>query len=182
MLRHQLCNFWKSTEGLAILKARFGDDAQTVEAFPTHVTRRRAPPDHLSLVHIDYPLSFNLNDLYSEWKSRWKDILPPDMCARYKLVGVLTVWIVLDHKVTNFHLCVAARQTKTQNDVVAYKVGGKRHSVGVYYDDAMPWYACPCMKPFDTWIFDTQRTPHCAIDLGGNGRRVSVEIRCLVVV
>lgn len=178
VLRQQLDNFWKSSKGLALLQARFGQGFTDLRVFPTHVTRRRAPPDHLSLVHIDYPSSFDLNTLYQEWGSRWKDILPPDICATCKLRGVLTVWMALEN-VTNFPLCVGSGQKA--DDTVLYKVGGKRHSVGVYFDDNVSWYACPSMKPFDAWIFDTQHTPHCSIDLGGNGSRVSVEIRCLVV-
>jgi hypothetical protein len=40
--------------------------------FSTHVTRRRAPPDQMSLVHIDYPLDFELKEVLDEWKERWK--------------------------------------------------------------------------------------------------------------
>jgi len=178
MIRQTLCGFWKSPEGLGLLRARFGNAAGDLNVFPTHVTRRKAPPDHLSLVHIDYPSSYDLKDLYSEWQSRWKDILPLNIYTDYKLKGVLTVWMALKN-VTNFPLCVAA---STRNDVVTYKVGGKKHSVGVYYDEQMQWYVSPSMKPFDAWVFDTQHIPHCAIDIaGGDGNRVSIEVRCLVV-
>lgn len=176
VIRQKLCDFWKSPEGAAILRARFGDVADDLKVFPTHVTRRSAPPDHLSLIHIDYPSSYDLKDLYSEWKTRWNGILPHDIC-NYRLKGVLTVWIA-QKEVTNFPLCVA---TTSANNTVVYRVGGKKHSVGVYHDEDMQWHVCPRMKPFDAWIFDTQHTPHCAIDLGGDGSRVSVEVRCLFV-
>lgn len=176
VLRQRLSAFWESPNGLALLQARFGQDAmRNAKVFPTHVTRRNAPPDHLSLVHIDYPPSFSVRDLYREWQSRWKNILPSNICET-RLLGVLTVWIALN-KVTNFPLCVAVAK---QKDTVVYKA--KRHSVGVYFGDDMSWYTCPNMKKFDAWIFDTQHSPHCAIDLlNGGGSRVSVEVRCLVV-
>lgn len=178
MIRQKLCSFWESPEGNTLLRARFGDSSGDLNVFPTHVTRRNAPPDHLSLVHIDYPSWYGLSDLYREWHNRWKDIIPRDICTNFRLKGVLTVWMALQ-QVSNFPLCIADLQ-KSDN-LVVYRVGEKKHSVGVHFDERMRWYVCPRMKAFDAWIFDTQHTPHCSVDLCGDGSRVSIEVRCLVV-
>jgi len=173
-LRQDLMCFWKSQEGRSLLRSRFG--SSNLQVFPTHVTRRRAPPDQLNLVHIDYPAQHNVQSLYQEWSSRWNAILPPNFVDSYMLHGVLTVWIALS-SVTNFPLLVA--DASTASDTVIYSVG-KRSSVGVYHDDNIQWYTVPEMKPFDAWIFDTQCNPHVAIDLQSKGCRTSVEVRCLI--
>lgn len=174
-LRRDLLDFWRSEVGRTIVETRYGSPG--LEVFPTHVTRRRAPPDQLNLVHIDYSAQHTLRSLYQEWSKRWNALLPPNFVDNYKLEGVLTVWIALSH-VTNFPLLLA--DASTVSDTVLYKVG-KRSSVGVYYDDRIQWYAIPEMDLFDAWIFDTQHNPHVAIDLQSKGSRRSAEVRCLVV-
>jgi hypothetical protein len=176
-LRGALINFWKSPEGLGILRARFG--STHFQVFPTHATRRQAPPDHMPLVHIDYPKDYNLEDIYREWACRWEGILPSDLTVNYKLKGVLTVWVALSD-VSNFPLWVADASTVIADETVVYKVG-RRSSVGVYYNETTQWYTAPKMNPFDAWIFDTQHNPHVSVDLHSTSERRSVEVRCLVV-
>lgn len=117
--------------------------------------------------------------LVSEMAQSLEDILPRHICTNFRLKGALTVWMILP-QVSNFPLCIA--DLKKWENLVVYRVGEKKHSVGVHFDEHMRWYVCPRMKAFDAWIFDTQHAPHCAVDLCSDGSRVSIEVRCLVLV
>jgi hypothetical protein len=193
-LRNALGKFWRSSVGKTIMGNRFGASANELHIFPTHVTRRKAPPDHMALVHIDYPATHDMETLWREWQGRWQNILPTDFTGCYKLRGVLTVWVAVSN-VTDYPLWVADAETvsaENNNGTVVYKVGSSnRSSVGVYYDPNIVWYTVEDMKRYDAWIFDTQRNPHVAVSLqqqqqqrrGGTGTtsRRSAEVRCLVV-
>ena len=116
--------FWNSPEGNALLHARYPDTECHLHIVATHVTRRKVPPDGMSLVHIDYPATHDLSMLATEWWSRWKDILPRHECIMghggrknmeeegtsrdavhvksvddlsnlFHLVGVVTTWVCL---------------------------------------------------------------------------------------
>ena len=181
IIRAGLATFWSSCKGRSILLDRFGREEFDLDICCTHVTRRTAPPHHMSLVHMDYPAHFSFDQLYGEWSERWRDILTDDTkesLHRRTLLGVLTVWVATT-PVQNYPLWVAA--PVPQDECTIYKVGKReRHSVGVYYNERMKWYCFGQMKPFQAWIFDTQHNPHVAVDLGSQGGRQSFEARCLV--
>lgn len=195
-VRRMVQEFWSSPQGTALLHQRFGDGAMNDDvsyvALPTHVTRRRAPPDHLSLVHIDYPHDITLPDLLCEWQSRWSSILPMDDLLQLptqqeSFVGVMTLWIVLsDDVVTNYPLWVADASTVPATACYPYKVGGRRTSVGISNHHHLQFYTVPGMQYGDAWVFDTCRSPHVAVNTpwtGGNnsGVRESMEIRSLIL-
>eukprot|EP00640_Fibrocapsa_japonica_P003582 CAMPEP_0113934530 /NCGR_PEP_ID=MMETSP1339-20121228/1858_1 /TAXON_ID=94617 /ORGANISM="Fibrocapsa japonica" /LENGTH=302 /DNA_ID=CAMNT_0000936381 /DNA_START=137 /DNA_END=1042 /DNA_ORIENTATION=+ /assembly_acc=CAM_ASM_000762 len=182
LIRVGVERFWRSAQGLAFLRARFHynlDPKQNVHVLPTHVTRRKAPPDEMSLVHIDYPQSHGLLDLTTEWWSRWKNIFSQHelvlshdkldqvkedgkegveidaqgFCRLFDLIGVVTTWICLQPnggKIDNHPLVVADASTVCQNDMNIYKVGN-RHSVGITFNEKMQWFHAPGMVEGDAW-------------------------------
>jgi len=50
------------------------------------------------------------------------------------LKGVLTVWMALK-QVSNFTLCIA--NLKKSDNLVVYRVGEEKYSVGVHFDERM---------------------------------------------
>ena len=83
IIRVGLTRFWSSYKGRSILLDRFGrEELFDLDICCTHVTRRTAPPHHMSLVHLDYPAHFSYDQLYREWSERWKGILTDDMKER----------------------------------------------------------------------------------------------------
>ena len=208
MIRRAVDSFWKSPQGCRILEQRFGvnnnphnDTNQTqLRVLATHITRRTAPPNHISLAHVDYPVDYNLKNLWHEWSNRWEPLLlnknNEDSNAfvnSHRLCGVLTVWILLSprYKDTKYPLWIADASTVGKDDSVVYRVG-RRSSVGVHYSPHTTWYHAPDMQPYDAWIFDTQCNPHVAVtttacledekDYGdASPCRKSAEVRCLVV-
>ena len=162
---------------------------------PTHVTRRKAPPDGMSLVHIDYPDSHDLSKLSTEWWSRWKNILPYHKSVKqyrkrkenttesevnaeehldakgfsnlFRLVGVVTNWICLQPEGEKIrdHPLIVADSSSVHRHNSHVYKVGKRHSVGVGYDPEMKWFHAPDMHRGDVWCFDTMKNPHVSVDL-----------------
>ena len=58
-----------------------------------------------------------------------------------------------------------------------------RHSVGVHFNKEILWYHAPTMCWGDAWAFDTQHSPHVAVDLGRHPTfvRHSAEVRSLIL-
>ncbi len=196
-IRQAVRHFW-GTDGAGLLSARAppGRD-RLVELLPvpTHATERRAPPDGMRLAHVDYP-SLTLRELLGEWWSRWEGPLEPhggspeELAARYRLVGVLTLWICLQpppSRIEDQPLLVAdASSVDPARDLTTYAVPrskGARHSVGLHYSDSHRWHSAPTMGWGDAWVFDTLASPHVSVDLGVNSQfvRRSVEVRTLVL-
>lgn len=210
VIRSGVEKFWKSTEGMTLLNSRFSS-GDNFGVLPTHITRRKVPPDGMTLVHIDYPPSHDLLTLSTEWWSRWKQIFlkhelilgherilevmkdgkdfdPQTLSNFFDLVGVVTVWICLQPKgkpIANYPLLVADASTVGKGNARIYKIG-KKHSVGVTFSKSMKWYHVQEMVMGDVWIFDTMHCPHVSVDLKTISddvgfERISAEVRCLVL-
>mmetsp|Transcript_19566 Transcript_19566/g.22672 ORF Transcript_19566/g.22672 Transcript_19566/m.22672 type:complete len:315 (+) Transcript_19566:62-1006(+) len=210
VIRSGVESFWKSTEGMTLLNSRFPSN-DNLSVLPTHITRRKVPPDGMTLVHIDYPPSHDLLTLSTEWWSRWKQIFlkhelicgheriqeimkddkdfdPQTLSNFFDLVGVVTVWICLQPKgkpIANYPLLVADASTVCKENTRIYKVG-KKHSVGATFSKSMKWYHVQEMVMGDVWLFDTMQCPHVSVDLKTTSdavgfERISAEIRCLVL-
>jgi len=61
--------FWESPAGQGIL-TQLCNESNIMRVVPTHVTRRTALPDLLSLGHVDYPADYQFIELYREWQER----------------------------------------------------------------------------------------------------------------
>ena len=213
VIRNCALSFLTSELGKSLLRARFfrpsshdddnhnSNDPSSFDIIvrPTHVTRRKVPPDGMSLVHVDYPRSHTLQALLTEWWSRWRSLLLLDglvgtnleeIAQNYDLVGVVTLWICLQKDPSAFiedhPLIVADASTCTAQDTTIYKVGRTRHSVGVYHNPRTCWYHLPRMRFGEAWLFDTRANPHVSVSTGHRGDppdfvRRSCEVRCLIL-
>jgi hypothetical protein len=216
-LREAVHAFWNG-EGAQLLDARFGHNSSCSQqsaslhqraaasrlVLPTHVTERRAPPDAMRLAHIDYPPSIGLEQLASEWWSRWRACCaehnvasPQELAGRYHLAGVVTLWMCLSESIQDQPLLVADAATVSHEDLTVYAVqrssrphhqprelsAAARHSVGVHFNPKIEWHHVPAMCWGDAWAFDTQRSPHVAVDLGRHPTfvRHSAEVRSLIL-
>jgi hypothetical protein len=127
-------------------------------SFP-HVTKRQAPPDQIGFVHIDYPEQHTLPMLVHEHYQKWSKLSspPPTIVSALledaesmteaataaaaaaaaakrttmELEAVLTVWICMSEQVLDYPLLVADVRSVPETSKFVYKVGAKKHSVGV---------------------------------------------------
>lgn len=213
-LRKMIVEFLETNEMWRHLQARYFDyqflakQQHDISLFPTHVTRRTVPPDGMPLVHIDYLTTtelkhgsqdYTFSDLLHEWKSRWSLLegWKDNFAVDYNLLGVVTVWICLSSDQGYFPLCVAQavnHSDPAQKQMLrTYRVKGKKHSVGVLYEADRTWYCQTNMTRGDAWLFDTQCSPHVAVDqrpcssIGTTGDarygglRESLEVRVLIL-
>ena len=206
-LRQAVDRFWKSVQGRELLQQQGQDDSNCEDhhacasssrdntsinkyltVVPTHVTRRQAPPDHISFVHIDYPTTHSLSTLVREHFHKWSSLsssllpLPRGILdlngnahnarynCRFRLEDVFTIWVCLSPNLVDYPLFIADKQSVSVSSTFVYPVGScgankKRHSVGVSHGDgnqALDWYHPFPMQLYDALVFDTRRCPHAS--------------------